>query len=856
MILISTTDERSANIIGDENSNATIAPAAKNTEFAQDGYDRAKISRIFADFLSDEQFGDDDDKHKAFDRFLNEYAEIEGKPIIYDIRKDIPLAAEKWEKIPFIKEIDKYSANDELNDSIDVEYYQKNVTQRFSSVQPPDPRAVNAKWIDDYLETYFIFSKNVIFSPQNYSLNDSVFRTSPFLREFVAYGKNSDEKGVYYGYADPFVLDALQRAFFGARILKRQLLADKSTDEDALTELRRALFLAYLRRAFRRFVSIDSETYRIQLNRHKSRFEAISYNRLSSIDELHPIRLFEKTAAFIRNNLPKEKQDSFTVNVCMIGHAEASKDDNEKALYDLSLLVLRWYNRLKINNKPKLKLNIKNVRSIRSDDEKPYSKDVSETDEWKLPGVKCTVEYSDYLSDFAFSTRRLKELIDENHLTVILDCPWLTTENFDIKKSGSLNSYCHLLQSTSRLEPSIEDNDKFNSDSQYFYQFSSMHRLDAQLNRIMSSQTLDAGEIVRVLKDPLLDKIKRIVKSAAQERNEQKSVYVFTSEGDGIDYSSIGFYPLTRSEQYDGKSFTIIGYEGMPDKIAGSADRRILKAGSGNDDYGYDFRIHLWAFVKYLAISYAYDQLKDKTAGCLGLTGNNKKHIPDYIGIYRSIYLCAKIGKELKSISFEVRLGDALDDCLTEAGVSDDRKKNVKKALLKMANELFKPLCEKVLFSNNTRYGNDAMRHVFLMNLRSALSYKKAMLFWHKYRMALRQDDCASIKCEFREYPDASSELLETRDKDFQGHDFFMDKKLYEYALAELEYSDQLSLPTRTLFGKSEEMYSASYNGKSALSAVLENIKKECEAVSLKDTRLYENVVSALETIYYNGEWI
>lgn len=841
MILISTTDERSANIIGDENSNATIAPAAKNTEFAQDGYDRAKISRIFADFLSDEQFGDDDDKHKAFDRFLNEYAEIEGKPIIYDIRKDIPLAAKKWENIPFIKEIDKYSANDELNDSIDVEYYRGNVTRRFSSVLS-DPRAVNAKWIDDYLETYFIFSKNAIFSPQNYSLDDSAFRNSPFLRELIAYTVRDKEKKdgecIRYGYADPFVLDALQRAFWGAQILKRQ------TAEDDLKGLRRALFLACLRRAFRRFVSIDSETYRIQLNRHNSQLEAIPRNRLSSIDELHPIRLFEKIAAFIRNNLPKEKQGSFTVNVCMIGYAEASKGDKEKALYDLSLLVLRWYNRLKnIDNKPKLRLNIKNIRS-KKDNTREANNFFSV--EWEQHKGTVAIEHVNYLSDFAFSTRKLGALIDENHLTFILDCPWLTTEDFNIENYGSLSSYCQLLSHTLRSAAPVADEVKFNSDFQYFYRSSSMYNLNAQLNRIMSSPTPNAGEVVRILKEPLLDKIKRIVQTAAQKKNEPKYVYVFTSEGKGIDYSSIDFYPLTRVEQYDGKSFTIICYEGTPDGNAPNFKRSILSKDSGDD--GYDFKIHLWAIIKYLAAAYAYETLRDKTAYCLGLP-ENKVHIPDYIGICRSIYLCAKIGKDLKSISFEVRLGDALDDCLTEAEVTRDFS-DVKTDLLNMASKLLKPLCEEVLFSNNnTRYGSDAMREAFLMNLHSALKFVKSVLFWHRYRMALRQDDCASIKCEFREYPGAYSKLLETRDKDFQGHDLFMDKKLYDRALMELEYSDDFSLSTRTLFRKSDEMYCASYGNKGALSTVLENIRKACETASQTDTRLCENVKKALENI-------
>ena len=171
---------------------------------------------------------------------------------------------------------------------------------------------------DRYLDAFFDLSKSAVFSVDNYNLATPQFRKSGFLRDLLSLmakqrpfperatgGSDKSSADYYYQYSiyDMFAYDALQRSLRAASALRKELPQSGTKAEEALYALRRDLFLGSVQSAFRRLVCLNQTIYRVEMNRHTSELLAIPYDDLSSTNETKPIRLFEKTATFIRNNL-------------------------------------------------------------------------------------------------------------------------------------------------------------------------------------------------------------------------------------------------------------------------------------------------------------------------------------------------------------------------------------------------------------------------------------------------------------------------------------------------------------------------------------------------------------------------
>lgn len=794
------------------------------SEFEQERYDQACIIKTLGKFLDSTESGLD------FDAFVRGYLQE-----ICDVKRITTLDTleKNWKEMSRIPKFDG-TAPDGSKD-IDVEQYlntqDDNISElcnaRDNSASQSDRH--NKGLLDKYLDGFFSIAQKVVFSPENYNLTDNVFRQSKFLCHLMTYAKDKNaDPDCEYSFLDPFALDTLERAFEGACILKASIKNEEST---LLEKLRVSLFMSSVQSAFRRFISIDHRTYRIQLNRHTSRLAVIPYNQLSSIEEIKPVRLFEKIASYICDEAKSGwKRDRLSVNICILGHTEKSKklpsDEKppEAGLNDLMILVLKWYGRLRLDDiqKPNLDLNIYNVVS-KGDGERAreYKRTGKDSISWDISfqshTARCEVAYVDFEENFSFSSRRLERLIAANDIVFILDCPWLTTENLDIKKSGSLQSYCKILQKKKRNEPNVGA--AFHSDFQSFYRHSTMRELDAQFNRIMSSDTLDSGEIVRVPKEPLLRRIDSIIRKKNEETLGKRSVvYLFTSERNGIDYSSIDFYPVTRTERYDGKSFTIVQYGGNS-----PAPLPLRKDGTSA------FRIRLWTVIKYLSASFGYLDFKEAVRTCLGVP---PKREVDYISIYRSIVVDGTVDPDLRTVRCQLRQAASLDDCLREIDSSLDTDE-VKRRLLMLCHPFLRSIYCDVLFTDRETYGNDAIKIGFLMNLYGSARDVNTMLFYHKYRMAYRRKRCSEIKVVFEE-PDFQRPDADTLD----AHSVdFRDKKLYDCVLLRLEYSRQTTIGLNMMFHEANAVYGVP----DARAVVLDNIMRACEAASMKNESLYIN---------------
>lgn len=537
------------------------------SEFSQDGYDQADIISAISDYLCDfslECTRDDADTRR-FNEYLLNYKERD---------KFIAEAEAVKHKIKAFDGLDSLDTSD--GHDIDVGMYRDFMLSCLEDIvesQVSEGIIYDKEAADKYLDAFYELAKQVVFSPKNYNLSNPAFRKSQFLEDLLSFAvpETLPSKGhavsdgcrrYFYSLWDPFAYDTIQRTLSCSDALKQKLSNVYKEQDNNLLNLRYDLFLNSVQSAFRRFIFLGNETYRMDLNRHDSTFLAVPCATLSSIEEIKPIRLFEKTAAYIRNNVVKANSSTYKVKMCVIGHTEKSRNGAESELRDWAAAILNWYSELSIDtesfHKPILHLNILNI--INQFDA-PMSNFSGERESFSysrgMDEISCKIEKADYSKEFGFNKKRLKAIIEDSQLIFVLDCPFLTTENLEIKQSGSLDSFCRMLRSKNRNYPPANLN--LHSDFQYFYKHSAMQELDSQFNRIMSSTTQNAGEIIRMMKDQLLANIQNMVAEYAHEP-AQKNFYIFCSEKDGLDYSYIASYPLTRRERYDGKSFMIVSF--------------------------------------------------------------------------------------------------------------------------------------------------------------------------------------------------------------------------------------------------------------------------------------------------------
>lgn len=695
---------------------------------------------------------------------------------------------------------------------------------------------------EQYLSAFYHISSDAVFSEYNANLFNASFRKSEFLSgvpSFAAVKRGEDKSNTYYEFSflNPFAYDTIKKTVQGMDLLSQT----NKKGSELLSELRESIFWDSAQSALKRYVYLDGKSHRLNLNRHDSSLAAFSVDKLSSTEEIKPIRLFEKTASFIRNGL-RELQDGtekIEVKVCVIGHTEMSHCEDECSLMDYVASVLNWYNKLSSGldgrKKSKLDFHVKNI--VSNGDWPPFNQTHKRRDFDCTLGdhiARCVIEKVDYENTFGFNTQRLEQEIRENNLLFLLDCPWLSTENFEIKQRGSLDMFCRELSRYSRDDEADPDEvgDQFVENAHNFYKNSVFRVIDSQYNRIMASTTTKSGEVTRVMRDYLFRRINKAV-DAAQKNEEgsdgglkRKALYVFTSESDGIEHSYLAFYPLTRQEKYDGRAHTIIRFSNVAPELLQYRENTKI-----------EFQISLWSVLKYISVSYAYLDFKNRIKACLGIGQQEEpEDAISYFELYRNIIVSFEVSDDLRKITAWVGFMDGINDCINEFPCQggDEARETIKKELHQKVLEFLRPLYTEAVFSSNRHYGDDAIKMAFSMNLYSAVNDVHTMLFWHKYRMAYQKDRFDAFHIEFSD--SYCSEPVKFRDKEFCHRDFFMDKKLYDSVMLSLEQNPGMPLGLQRILYYANDLYEGNM-----IDQVLSNIVRACESTKYMDTDLHKN---------------
>ncbi len=862
------------------------------SEFSDNGYDVAAVCFAIEKAIEDSQSGTYDEIVRLFNQAyrnrMNEFEDGFPKGIkiqhpltlskvsaLTDCGQNPDLTADKQASNSLKKQRNSNTEENEREESL------KNLQSAYDNLVQyvnQNNNLYEEELARNYLDAFLNASRKVVFNPDSFNLGNNLFRQSRLLKELLSFAAKKETTAIanadpdrdilYYNYSllDPFAYDTLERALHCAALLASEKKKIKKTNDGLLFNLRIEIFLNSIQSAFKRFVCLDRHTYRIELNRHTSKLTALPMAELSSTEEIKPIRLFGKTATYIRNHIV-QGTEKCSIHLCIIGHTEKSHSDYEASMTDFAAAVLNWYQFLQINpttesdhdleyaQKPNLELIITNYVND-ADGPEPNMEDNRQSFRLEsasgngLHTVECRICRVSYEETFSFGMESLEAVIQNNDLIFLLDCPWLSTEDYRIRSTGNLKYYCDELQEKSREIPPCDY--RFDQEINAFYERSTMNKLSSQYNRIMNTRTVYSGELLRIMRDDFIMTISnKLLTAKARERNQSgdhlnqgsgselaKELYIFSSESDGMDYSYISNYPLTREERYDGKCFTIIQFRQNPCDC--------MEAVMGDEP---EFTFDLWAVLKYISVSYAYRGFRDQIKKVLDLSENEPIL---YFELLRNVLIRIKLSDDLMRIHVGVDFGSNFEKVIKKMRF-DQETNQVRQVVWDLTMELIQPLYRDCVFAENQCYGDDAIKKGFQMNLYGAAKDVRGMLFYHWYNMVVSSDQYDAFTLVFdKKFPPEKekNETTET-DDEFLHRDFFMDKKMYTVLMNNLEYSASESPRISSMMSKMEQLYvnwgiidkEASQIQKS----MLEKIRKACEATHSEEMPLYKNTLQALK---------
>lgn len=697
----------------------------------------------------------------------------------------------------------------------------------------------------EYVNSFIKISSALVFVPQSATLDSMKFRSdSGFLDELICPTEThcvmprtaASNMHKYYRFTveNPFVCASAIRVIQKTVAYKEEKKNQEKInngEEIILCSLRDSIFKRCVEREFRRYLMINRKTYRVSFNRMMDSLVACPYNQVSSIENIKPIRLVEKIKIAIHNMLVLSEDPIKNIKIAVVGHTDPSFVQNteesntknscvEAEFEDLGRAVKDWMEMDQIYG---LNIEIDNVYNM-NDVARVFLEPSPAKKIWccnKKSSITLKYSPTNY-GKFAYGTKAFKkEILDKSDVVFLLDCPFLTDENYEIYTNNSLDNYCRSIQSGFDF---VESNIPMDS-----RQKTSMHQLNSQYNRIMASNTREAGNICRVFQDYWVD----CIQNSLKESKSPKVVYVFSSETNGLAYSTLSMIPTSRIEKYGGKTFNIFRFSSYKGKrLPAIYDNHLDKL---------ELRIELWRMLKYISVEGAI-------------------RVQEYLRIPKSVlrkpqnlmqlYIATEIVIREKTAYREKHYYDLdvsvqiNEDHLPSVAKNIDRESFIayQKAVLAFVKNIYRNVYFPCLSDGRSKFGDDLLREAFIMNLYSAARDVRGMWFLHQYEKACDEMKNDSNNAFSRFHISVSDEIkwCKLKDQEEGIKDLFMDKKLYRQTMKRMESTNGLGFNLFALVLGADEFYEDTEWGDGP-EVVLNNLLKVCRDANEERSQFYEN---------------
>lgn len=602
-----------------------------------------------------------------------------------------------------------------------------------------------------YLEDLFSVLKT-IFDPRimNYNSDFSI-RKSYIIFNLLQLGIFKAGDVHFSSIFAPFTLASLTQSIENYYYFKR------NTERDAIYELREQLFFRKVKRNLIRHYkySANNETRRLKYYKDKSQLISLPYSKITSIEDVKPIRILEKITYHIQEKAKKEHLKKICIKVGVIGNFD-SEDELSYKLCDLVRSICIWFNKNYGDRFLYLEMNYLK----HSDKEDKAKETIIEFDDQlidlKNNHVRLCLREDDFQKlDFQNNAFTLDNYILNNDVLFLWDCPWLSEEQFDIEDKESLETFSKRVSSTSYIKD-FEDNQLYRS----MEKSGLFNKIDNQLNRITSSNTTKAGTVTRIPRDYILDFLKECIEFEKEQRKE-KTVYIYFSMKNGINYSKYSRYIFLRNELYGGKKISIL-------KFTTNSDTKLSLCGKMH------FEFDLWSVIKYTEISYALEKMQYEIDECK----INFEEKVDYIQILKDTHIILEPDMCADNYYVVVRYNLFAEDTV---------KQKLSNEWLEKVRIFIDCLFNKAVFSDEDIFGNQCIKMAFQVILYSHSNCLDNLYFYEKYKKCCEEKNLNYI------FITKYDPILKMDEGISALYDTFSDKSLYSDIIEKSFWSDNFT---------------------------------------------------------------
>lgn len=696
--------------------------------------------------------------------------------------------------------------------------------------------------VERYLDAYlvlcrFVFEEKCLYQEELRSLN--------IIEKILNVDYNGQKK--CFGFYSPYVIFAILRTLKYISILPDEIdHTYLSRDCADYLNTRRHIVSTNAIRSFSRFTIINGESYVVEYSRRYDSILCRNAEKVSSVDNVKPIRLLEKITSYIYNYFEDaNSSDTKAFKISVLGFcAYNDKDGNLKPseIEDLIYEIFSWFEDKSRDEREDNVLRNKKIDRIDIDyylinsniagktkKSLVYEYFDSKDETQNNKSHKCYLNI--FTNDFdKYNNKQLCEYIKESDVVFILDCPWLATEDFNIVNEGDLNSYAKWVNQVS-YRNDIDDS----LQKQTFFDRSHLFAsINVQFNRLAVDSVAKYGRVVRVLKDYLLKWLQQQIEFY-KKNGIYKTVYVYNSSMRGMALSNYADYPIIREESYSNKRFNIMRFSTRDDKcVSVSKDKKIY--------------VSLWNLVKYVDISFAYIGIRDYFAEKLykfidAPLNEDKKLIikRDIISIMRNIVFVVDYSNfendSFNLINVQLAYGKPIRDVFPNGSVTNCKETND-------IIVFFEKIVTDIIFKNSKGLGDDSIRDAFERCLYNQAKTVEDLFFLHRYSDIRKRGNLLRINVNVNK--ENSVEENERVDSLVPNFDSFGDKRAYDKLFNYLDMPRFPEYAVNSILNQTNEIFIGDNAIKHSIE-LLHNMMYVCEISGYTESFLYCNLKEMLQ---------
>lgn len=699
------------------------------------------------------------------------------------------------------------------------------------------------RYLDCYLKlSGFVFGENIHYQEE--------LRSKSIIEDILNIYYCDGKFGLY----SPFVLFSVYKTLRYISILPNRH-EDTSLSNECRNQLdtRGHIISTHAIRSFSRFTMFKRRSYVVEYSRRNNCIICRKAELVSSVDNIKPIRLFEKITSYIYNYFSEYKNENKTeFNISIYGYCFFKKDEQSDyspaEIDDLVYEIFSWFEDkresddvLKDQLIESLNINYFLVSDNKSED-KQHKEDICEKkthefrykyyDNNKVLKNKCTVvihekEYKQY------DNQQLDETIKSSDIIFILDSSWLTIDDFNIANEGDLSAYANWIS-----QMSYEPEDEEDLLQKPFYDKNHLFAsLNNQLNRLAVDNMYKYGSVVRVVKDYILEWIQEKIKDY-QSQGKYKTVYIYNSSLKGMSYSEFADYPVIREESYSNKRYSIMRFSTRDNKCVPSVTDELL--GKENKIY-----ISLWNLIKYVDISFAFIGIKkyfiDSFYKFIDESSNESAQQlivgRDIVSILRNIVFVVDYYDSIQDATQPINIKIALSAPVRKKYIDYLKTSGVDSRIIDVTN-FFKKIITQIIFNNTDGLGDDCIREAFAKCLNNQAKTVDDLFFLHIYSQKREKKLLHSLNVQVD--TKSLSEPDDKVDKLVPNFDAFGDKRAYNRLFKFLDMPGYPQYAVSSVLNQVNSFFYA--NNRQHSNEILLNIKQICERYHYEKSFLYRNV--------------